>query len=263
MKRLPIPATVVAVFALSMLPASAITNGEPDGDRHPNVAFIGCETEDGVFGPTGQLIAPTVVLTAGHVTTDFTSRFECSSVFVSFDPTFDPESSKRYEVTEIITHPRFNPVSLTNDVGVMILKKPVKGITPIQLPTERLLDEMKVAGTIQDQRFVTVGYGSDVDCDPRPCTQVFEVARRFAEEEFNGVSGDWITFQLNHTATGQGGFCAGDSGGPHFLGDSNVSVGVTSWATGGIGNTCLTAGQAHRLDTPSVRAFLSRFVGLP
>ena len=211
-------------------------------------------------------MSPTVVLTAAHVI-DFQSFLGCESrFFVSFDPAFDPETSPRLAVTELVKHPKFDPITRFNDVGVLILKKPVRGITPAKLPPKGLLDELKLAGAIQDESFVTVGYGAYLDCSTSPpgspwCDLVFDDTRRFATVSYNGHSADFITLQMNATATGEGGFCAGDSGGANFLGgpDSNLVVGVTSVAS----SSCLSVGYAQRLDTPSVRSFLGRFVTLP
>ncbi len=255
--------TVITTMALTAPPAGAITNGEIDGDRHPNVGVVGCKTSEGVITATGtvELLSPTVVLTAAHVI-DLQPVFGCqSSFFVSFDSAFDPETSTRLAVTNLVKHQQFNPITRVNDVGVLILKKPVRGITPVQLPTEGLLDELKLAGAIQDESFVTVGYGAYLDCSTFPfCSLVFDDVRRLATVSYNGHGADFIMLQMNSTATGQGGFCAGDSGGPNFLGgpDSNLIVGVTSWAS-----TCESVGAAQRLDTPPVRSFLGAFVPLP
>lgn len=261
--------TAIAAMALVGPSAIAITNGQFDDDEHPNVGVIGCRTADGTIMATGtvELVSPTVALTAAHVI-ELQPFFGCTSdYFVSFDPVFDPEGSKRSAVAERVTHPRFNPNTGVNDVGVLVLKKPVRGITPVQLPTAGLLDELKIAGAIQDESFVTVGYGAYQDCSTAPpgasypfCDLVFDDTRRFANVSYNALDPDWIWLQLNHTATGEGGFCAGDSGGANFLGGpaSDLMVGLTVWAS-----TCQSAGGAQRIDTPSVRSFLGRFVDLP
>ena len=51
----------------------------------------------------------------------------------------------------------------------------------------------------------------------------------------------------------------GDSGGPHFLGDSNLIVSVTSWGD----EICRSLDMTQRVDTASVRAFLDDYVTLP
>jgi hypothetical protein len=56
-------------FATAVVPAGAITNGQPDGTVHPNVGVM---VVDFGTGPqrlcSGELIAPTQFLTAGHCT---------------------------------------------------------------------------------------------------------------------------------------------------------------------------------------------------
>ena len=53
---------------MTAAPAAAITGGEPDGNRHPNVGLILFYSEDGRFRCSATLVTPTVLLTAGHCT---------------------------------------------------------------------------------------------------------------------------------------------------------------------------------------------------
>ena len=55
-------------FIAAALPAAAITGGEPDGDRHPNVGLIVFYDPDGRFRCSATLISPTVLITAAHCT---------------------------------------------------------------------------------------------------------------------------------------------------------------------------------------------------
>jgi len=249
--------------------AHAISNGQIDGTRHPNVGVVGCRIDgpEVALVTTAQLISPTVVLTAGHATSFFTSPGSgCRSYFASFDPTFtfDPRTSTFLEATAVITHPNFDPLSLTDDIGVFLLKKPLKGIAPVELPTAGLLDRLKLAGTLQGSTFTTVGYGADADCGAGSCSYSFDCVRKFAQESFGGLAADFLNIQMNATATGLGGTCYGDSGGPHFLNGTDLSVAVTSFANPFQGpNACRAMGGMQRLDIPSITSFLGRFVTLP
>jgi hypothetical protein len=60
-------------------------------------------------------------------------------------------------------------------------------------------------------------------------------------------------------STGNGGTCYGDSGGPNFLGDTNVIAAIT--ITGDA--VCRATNVDYRLDTASARAFLADYVTLP
>jgi hypothetical protein len=58
---------------------------------------------------------------------------------------------------------------------------------------------------------------------------------------------------------GPTGVCFGDSGGPHLLPGTNITVAVQSSARAG----CWSTARAFRLDTVAARSFLGRFVQLP
>ena len=88
----------LVLFAVTVLggglipaPAGAITNGTLDDNRHPNVACVMGQLPDGtvIACGSGQLISPTVVLTAGHLITIFQS-LGVTRFLVTLDPVFDP-----------------------------------------------------------------------------------------------------------------------------------------------------------------------------
>lgn len=58
-----------------------------------------------------------------------------------------------------------------------------------------------------------------------------------------GFTGDFSLLLSNNHATG--GTCFGDSGGPNFIGDSNVIAGVTSF---GMNSNCAGTGGVYRVD---------------
>ena len=80
---------VAAVLAASLVavgPAQAITNGQPDGNRHPNVGLMVVSFGS---GPepfcTGTLIAPTRFLTAAHCIA-ILQQLDGETIGVTFDP---------------------------------------------------------------------------------------------------------------------------------------------------------------------------------
>jgi V8-like Glu-specific endopeptidase len=259
-----------AAFALSLSAlapsAGAITFGEPDGNGHPNVGQLVVDFPDpdgGLFGIcSGTLIAPQVFLTAAHCVA-FLPGLGIDDAYVSFDSVVDPATSTLLHGTY-----SFDPAfgisgggSDAHDIAVVVLDVPVSGITPAQLPTANLLDSMKTAGTLMDQRFTPVGYGCvrndstggphSLDCDDNE--------RRVADQGFHSLQNKaWMLLNMN-PSTGSGGTCFGDSGGPHFLGDSSVVVSITV-----TGDTwCRATDKTYRTDTANARAFLAQFVTLP
>jgi secreted trypsin-like serine protease len=258
-------AIVATILMLVVTPAGAITYGEPDGNRHPNVGLMVADLNgDGklTLWCSGTLISPTVFLTAGHCT-NFFSRLEITNTWITFDSEFDPElepqTSKLIPLAGFITHPDFNPHTLINDVGVVILAEEIQDVTPGMLPPENLLEQMKAAGTLKDQTFVNVGYGATADFKGHPPLLPRDGVRRFSTSPYLNLTPNNLGLLENHDATGEGGGCFGDSGGPHFLGDSNLIVSVTSWGDA----VCRSLGMTQRVDTPSVRAFLDDYVTLP
>lgn len=148
----------------------------------------------------------------------------------------------------------------SNDIAVVVFSKPIQGITPADLPTAGLLDRMKAAGTLnQSTLFTSVGYGdSEFVNGPGGQTTTHLQSRHFAVGPFNSLTAAYLHLS-QHTNRGEGGTCSGDSGGPNFLGDSDVIASITV-----TGDTyCSSTNVGYRLDTEAARDFLDEFVTLP
>ena len=68
------------------------------------------------------------------------------------------------------------------------------------------------------------------------------------------VAQSWLRMSQNQ-ATGNGGTCYGDSGGPAFWTDTHgteILVGITSWGDA----MCVAAGFNHRVDIPDTLDFI-------
>jgi secreted trypsin-like serine protease len=242
---------VVAVLVCGGV-ASAITYGQPDGNKHPNVgALVG--TFDGETYPycSGTLISPTVFLTAAHC------DIGTEQVYVTFDSEYTSRS-KLYSGT-FYGDPLYNQSqSDPHDIAVVVLDKPIRGITPAQLPTLGQFDRVD-----KNQPFTAVGYGGQeaVNQPGGPVIGYLDT-REYAVSTFNAVGPSYLRLSQN-PATGSGGTCYGDSGGPNFLGagstETNIIAGIT--ITGDA--LCKSTNVIYRLDTESARAFLGQFVALP
>jgi len=244
------PIIITAVLALVSLaaPAAAITHGTGDHGGHPNVGgLVAPEAySDGTWiYCTGTLIAPTVFLTAAHCG-------EGDRVRVTFDPAYQ-DGDPVYEGTWH-ADPRYRGAqSDPHDIAVVVLDS-APDITPAQLPTAGSLSKLP-----KDQRFTSVGYGAhEVTNSPGGHQYLYDDVRMVATGTLNATTPAWLRISMN-PSTGNGGTCYGDSGGPNFLGDSDVVAATT--ITGDA--ICRATNVDYRLDTAAARDFLGGYVVLP
>ena len=119
----------------------------------------------------------------------------------------------------------------------------------LTLPTAGLFDALSKSHALKGQQFTSVGYGS---LQPKigggPPSFEYTDTRRYSTSTFNALNAAWLRLSQN-PATGNGGACYGDSGGPNFLGDSTMIAGIT--VTGDA--MCRATNTVYRLDTPSAR----------
>ena len=257
MRRYAVLAAAVVILGALALPASAITYGQADDGAHPEVGALTAKARDGSTYAycSGALISPTVFLTAAHC-----GDADGERVRVTFEDSVP--DAKRFFVGTFHPHPRY-PGSSDDayDIAVVVLDKTVKGVTPAALPASGMLDRMKADGTLnQGTRFTSVGYGGqEVDASH---TLTYEDTREFSVGSFSALNGGWLRLSQNQ-ATGDGGTCYGDSGGPNFLGayddETNILAGIT--VTGDV--WCQSTNTTYRTDTRSARGFLDDYVRLP
>src|SRR5512139_311098 len=148
--------------------ASAITHGEPDGSNHPYVGLLVFDSAPGMPGwrCSGSLIAPNVVLTAGHCTDGAVA----ARVWFYEDVTYNHVPYPLYpyggpgsgaiEGTPY-TNPEFCfacvrglPGNDYRDVGVVVLDEPVELQVYAELPNAGLVDTLKNMTPVD-----FVGYG--------------------------------------------------------------------------------------------------------
>jgi V8-like Glu-specific endopeptidase len=247
MRRLVVTVAVLATLVLAA-PAGAITNGTRDGSRHPNVgALVAAHAySDGTWTYcSGTLIAPRVFLTAAHCA-------EGSRVRVTFDSAYQ-DGDKVYKGTWH-ADPLYNGAqSDPHDIAVVVLDSS-PSITPARLPALGALSTLP-----HDQLFTSVGYGAyEITNSPGGHQYLYNDVRMVATGTLNAINPSWLRLSMN-PSTGDGGTCYGDSGGPNFLGDSNVVAATT--ITGDA--VCRATNVDYRLDTPSARNFLDDYVTLP
>jgi secreted trypsin-like serine protease len=241
---------------------SFITYGELDGNAHPAVVLVLMDVGgQPAFRCSGTLIAPKLVLTAGHCAGE-PGEFSGMRIFTESDvengnnnyPFAGPNT---VEAASWQAHPLYtNSAFFRHDVGVIQLTKAVK-LSAGQygtLPAVNQLDALQPgAATL----FTAVGYGLQ---KINPVFIQADLIRMSAEPhliQINtvGFTGDFSLLLSNNASTG--GTCFGDSGGPNYLGSSNVIAGVTSF---GLNGTCGGTGGVFRLDRQNVLDFVGRFL---
>jgi V8-like Glu-specific endopeptidase len=231
-------------------PASAITNGTLDGNQHPSVGGLVSPTQysDGTWlYCSATLISPTVVLTAAHC------GEEGEAVTVTFDTAY-VAGDKVYSGTFHADPGYPGNQSDAHDIAVVVLDKAVKGITPSSLPEAGSLSALPA-----DQLFTSVGYGAyEVTNSPGGHQYLYNDVRMVATGTLNSTNKTWLRISMN-PATGDGGTCYGDSGGPNFLGTTDIIAAIT--ITGDA--VCRATNVDYRLDTTSARDFLAQYVVLP
>ncbi|MBN2258207.1 MAG: trypsin-like serine protease [Anaerolineaceae bacterium] len=264
-KVIPLLIVVVLLFALA-IPAAAISDGEPDGDGHPFVGLMVAQDADGnpLWRCSGTLISPTVFLTAGHCTEEPAAHAE-----LWFDADMQTDAAaKGYPFTGQVggatfTHPDFYTAPFfVHDVGVVVLDEPYFSDVYGTLPAVDQLDALKTKRGQQNVTFTAVGYGMQKSFPDAASwkDQSFKIRMvaypKLIQINVPGFTGDFSLLLSNNANTG--GTCFGDSGGPNFLGNSNIVAGVTSF---GINSNCAGTGGVFRMDRQNVLDFVNSFLG--
>ena len=257
------------LFALSFMianPAFAVKYGELDGDDHPYVVLLLMDIGgEPAFRCSATMLSPTVVLTAGHCTSNFPGDpFTGMRVFTESDvdggDNTYPNSGGNNSVEAVAwaAHPLYETAPFfVHDVGIVILEEPGFPLdTYGTLPGADQLDALKTRRGQHKTRFASVGYGLQwinpvfVEAD-----RVRMVAHpRLIQINTPGFTGDFSLLLSNNHSTG--GTCFGDSGGPNFLNDGNIVAGVTSV---GLNGNCAGTGGVFRIDRQDVLDFIALY----
>jgi Trypsin len=263
------------IAALAMLIATtaalAITNGQPDGDRHPYVglAVFDVLDDEGNQVPShrcsASLLSPTVVLTAGHCTDGTVAARVWFDENVQGNPEYPFSGATSYDGVPhtnedfCIGCGKGLPGFAIRDVGIIVLTEPVSTSVVDEyaaLPAAGVVDTLKnktpvdlVGYGVQEQ---IRGGGPPVWTGPR--------VRLFAPTEL--VSGnfkhseEFLRLSAN-ASRGSGGTCFGDSGGPDLLGSTDVVLAVNSYVTN---SNCSGVTYSSRVDIPEVLEWIESFL---
>lgn len=233
-----------------------IKYGQLDGNEHPQVgimvAFINGAPR---WRCSGTLLSETIYLTAGHCTAG------ADHVEIWFNSDLRSDRDGYPFVGNVggtpYTHPDYNPAAFyLADVGVVVLDEPYSVTEYGTLPQLNQLESLATVRGLQNTTFTAVGYGLQWI---NPVFVESELVRMMATPHLvqinTGFTGSFSVLLSNNASTG--GTCFGDSGGPNFIGDSNVVGGVTSF---GINGNCAGTGGVYRMDRVAPLSWVQTFL---
>jgi secreted trypsin-like serine protease len=249
-----------AIVALTTGQASAITDGELDGNGHPYVGLMVAQDAAGnpLWRCSGTLLSSKLFLTAGHCTESPAAHVEIW--FAADVQSGIPGNGYPFDGDvggTPYTHPQYNPNAFyLFDLGVVVLDKAMKMSKYGKLPGLNSLDALQPSSSTT---FTAVGYGlqkafPDANAVNEIALRIRMVAHPHLVQINTGFTGDGSLVLSNNASTG--GTCFGDSGGPNFVGDSNVVGGVTSF---GLNSTCAGTGGVYRVDRADDLNWLATF----
>ena len=264
-RSLAVLAVVLLTLGLTITPASAITNGELDGEGHPSVgavlAFV--PNRPTPLLCTSVLVHPRVVLTAGHCLHGFNARgVPTDELVIRFAPNFNAPGVIDRAVAGGFIHPDYVPGEerqpFQEDIAALILAEPVTDIVPSRRAPLGFMEDLDAQGLLQTgperTRMIRVGYGFGLDFPPASYIP-FDGFRRVTTSELQAVQHSRLVMNGNQAA-GNGGVCFYDSGGPAFWQDpatgEKTVVSLVSWGTG----QCIANDMSTRIDTPDAVWFI-------
>jgi hypothetical protein len=214
---------------------------------------------------SGALIAPRVVLTAGHCTFDGSGAGR-----VWFDPNLLPgqgsgyPQSGGYEIGEVHTHPDYDPLRLAvHEVGIVILKEDVVLPEYGQLPPDDVLDGVLTQRGLQQQIFNLVGYGVRglkpvvISSRVRSVGDVMLVSGNAQLGAPETPDSGAVLFSNNPGEHASGGACLIDSGGPVLWYGASTIAAVQVF---GMNGNCKGISGAYRIDRKDDLDFIRQFL---
>ena len=240
-----------------------IINGDPDTTQeHQAVVYIQIDVGGGYAAAcTGTLIAPDVVLTAGHCvcSQNSTTQFSSDRFDIFFGNSVNSMFASR-SVSEVLRHPNYDPDwyygAPSNDIALLRLSSSAPAsVSPIpHLPTG-----LAVTGADEGTNTEYVGFGQTENGGSGTKLYVWNAIDKVCTS-LGGCNFGNGGLAAPHTICSDqspGGPCSGDSGGPAFLDRAGQEyvVGVTSYGD----QNCTQYGCSTKVDT--FDSWISDFIG--
>ncbi len=294
-KRVFVLLAAALLLAVIVIPAAAITYGEPDEGEHPYVGLmiffdpVYDFPNGGWFSCSGSLLDSKTLLTAGHCTidigtdleitpggmggTDMWVTFEEVDVLAGFPSSADYpdpaeknearfewlEKNKTYTRGTAWPHPDYGyGFPNTRDVGIVVLDKPAKIKSFVVLPDLGVLDELATKRGHHKQLFETSGYGIQEIVPFYQSEDSRYKATSMLVDLRSALTDGYNLHTSNNPGEGNGtgGACFGDSGGPVMFDNTNIVVAVVSF---GLNYNCKGADYAYRVDITEARDFIDQY----
>jgi secreted trypsin-like serine protease len=291
-----VTAAAVVLAGAAVPSAQAITGGtRDDANVYANVGMIVFYESGGRYRCTATLVSDTVLLTAAHCTAGTAGKtivnFSTviaeqapSGLLVAADPTVgyvnpgsgviaDAQGRDWYTGTAY-AHPQYSDFTDQknwNDVGVVVLDKPIAGLTPAEIAPLGTLDGI-AKSDLSHTLFRVVGYGTEVrktvpvpddaNQGKKPAPQSYPLVRRYADAAGQKLSPQILQVNGNpNDNRGTGGSCFGDSGGPTFFpGEGAAGEKVVTVTSYGYTDNCRYLDGLQRVDIPVVQDWVMPIV---
>ncbi|WP_138315907.1 S1 family peptidase [Rhodoluna limnophila] len=235
MRRIFAGALAVILSAVIATPTLAVVSGSEVIDAatsKPWVASIWfAENEDSLTDPqylcTGSLIQQDIVLTAAHCILD------TGFYFVRLQSDTLSSSSPMIQVSSTWKNPRYTSTKFVNDIGLLMLAKPVL------VPTMPYVKATQSAALSKVKNFEIYGWGSNQDEQlatylrkAKLSLQTTAAKKIYGSKYFNATTMIAAGTYIKNERIYSGG-CRGDSGGPLVAKINGIEtiVGVTSWGS--------------------------------
>jgi secreted trypsin-like serine protease len=265
-------ALVALLVLIGATPAGAITGNYTQDFVHPYVGLVVMYDANGEFAGrcSGSLIAPRVVLTAGHCVTGVSSArvyFE-QDAGVHLDPVTGVDPITGYPETggvhasQLYSYGFSGILPDTHDTGLVILDQPIgqtkyaSTVTRFaKLATAGSLDKLATERGQQDVSFTVSGYGLSYKL---PHDRFISFRERLMATEkllsLNSALTDGFNVKTSsNPGNERGGTCNGDSGGPLLYATTDIITAVDSF---GINDICRGVDYQYRVDRASVIDFV-------